>query len=134
MLLLVSLRSLQLSRVTAALETFNVIDRTHKHLRRLGKNGFPHLRAPGFRTIRHLSTGYTGSTGRKDREEVELTAIEADELPGKDSSRVTYDPPTEYIRTAAVPRRIDVCVIDSVESLDDVRERVEAALLRFRRS
>jgi len=132
LLLLVSLSPLQLARVRGMLDRFNAIDTPQKHLRRGVKHSFPHLRAPGFEKVIQL-TGLTGIVGRS-HERVHLREVEGDVLPGKEEGRVTYDPPDRYIRTATVPRRIDVCVIDSVASLDELTERVESALLRFDRS
>ena len=133
LLLIVSLRPLQLARVRQTLDSFHAIDTTQKHVRRGVKQSLPHLRAPGFEQVIHLATGLTGIVGRT-HERVHLNEVHGDVLPGKEQGHVTYDPPLRYIRTATVPRRIDVCVIDSVASLDRLRERVELALLRFDRS
>src|SRR5712692_8886844 len=81
LLLLVSLRPLPLARVRTALDSFDATDTAQKYLRRSVRQRFPHLRAPGFRSVILLGGGFNGIAG-KSRDRVSLRTVDADVLPG----------------------------------------------------
>jgi len=123
LVVIISLRPIPLARVTAALDSFNVLDQAKKLLRRVAEEDFPRQRTPGYRVIRKGEYGndYMASSGRPGADSKYLSAIDDPRGAGKGLILVTR-----------VPRRVDVCVVDLARSLEDVRERVAAAISRLR--